>query len=205
MEEGDLEKREVEGGNSLEKAGLLYYCEGPWGLGGIEEGEGVGAHEAQMGHRRGCVRALKVDQEVDAGTAVEEVWFWDKSLAKVREGWAVGGGSSWAHLLRLQTGVEGAQVEWGAEEAVSPVLEVTCYPCPPQCGRLACAPAGNGRTLRWFPAPRRRDAPLQLTAGGADGFPRERCGARSFLDPESHRAAATPALRCPQGPLTGAL
>lgn len=94
FEEGHLEKREVEGGNSLEKAGLLYCCEDPWGLGGIEEGEGVGAHEAQRGHRRGRVRTLEIDQEVDAMTVAEEVWFWDKSLVKAREERVVGGGSS---------------------------------------------------------------------------------------------------------------
>lgn len=180
----------------------------------MEAGDGVRAHEAQRGHRRGCVtrvgpvklRPLMMHQETDARTVAEEVWFWDKSLVKAREERVVVvGGSSWAHLLRLQTGVEGAQVEWGAEEVVSPVLEVTGYPSPPRCGRLVCAPAGNGHTPRWFPAPRGRDAPLQLTARGAGVFRRERCAARSFLVPESHPAAVTPVLHCPPGPLAGAL
>lgn len=48
----------------------------------------VRAREALQGHRRGCVRTgglvklvpLMTDQAVDVRTAVEEVWFWDKSL-----------------------------------------------------------------------------------------------------------------------------
>lgn len=78
----------MEDGNSLEMVGLLYSHEGPLGLGGMEECGGVGAHVALQGHHMGCVRtgglvklgALMMDQEVDARTVVEEVWFWDKSL-----------------------------------------------------------------------------------------------------------------------------
>lgn len=48
----------------------------------------VKAHEALQEHRKGCVKAggleylgpIMMDQAVDAKTAVEEVWFWDKSL-----------------------------------------------------------------------------------------------------------------------------
>lgn len=174
---------------------------------------GVGAHEAQRGRRRGCVRTgglvkprrLMTDQEVVARTVEEEVWFWDKSLVKARVEWEVGGGPSWIHLVQLQTEVEGAQVEWGAEEAVSLVLEVACYPSPPQCGKLACALVANGHTLRWSPAPRGRYAPPQPTAGGAGGFQREQRGAQSFLDPESHPAAVTPVLHRLRGPSASAL
>lgn len=78
----------MEGGNSLEKAGLLYLGEGPWGLDGIEEGDGVRAHGTWRDHRRGCVRTgglekmrpLTMDQEADARTVEAEVWFWDRSL-----------------------------------------------------------------------------------------------------------------------------
>lgn len=136
------------------------------------EGRGVRAHEAQGGCRRGGVmtgglvklRALMMDKEVDVGRVKEEVWFWDKSLVKAGVEQEVGGAPSWAHLLLLQSEVEGARVEWGAKEVVFPVLGVTYYPSPPQCWRLVCAPAGNGRTLRWFPALRGRDEPPQLTA-----------------------------------------
>lgn len=118
MEEGHLEKREVEGGNSLERAGPFYSREDPWGLGGMEERGGVRAHGEQWGHHIGCVRTgglvkpgpLMTDQEVDARTVAEEVWFWDKSLVKAREEWVgLRCGPSWAPLL--QTEVEGAQVE----------------------------------------------------------------------------------------------
>lgn len=118
VEELHLEQREVEDGNSLEMAGLLYSHEGPLGLGGMEECGGVGARVAQRGHHTGCVRTgglvklrpLMMDQEADARTAAEEVWFSDKSLVKAREE-QVEGGPSWAPLLQLETGVEGAQVE----------------------------------------------------------------------------------------------
>ncbi len=54
----------------------------------MEERGGVGAHEAQRERRTGCVTtgglvklgSLMMDQEVDARTVAEEVWFWDKSL-----------------------------------------------------------------------------------------------------------------------------
>lgn len=116
VEGGHLEKREVEDGNSLEMVGLLCCCEGPWGLGGMVERGEVKAHETKQGHHRGRVRTgghvnlqpLMTDQEVDAKTVVEEVWFWDKSLEKAREEWVlVAGGPSCHPLLRLQ----GAQVE----------------------------------------------------------------------------------------------
>lgn len=113
-------------------------------------------------------------------------------------------GPSWA-LLRLRTGVEAAPVEWGAEEGVSPNLEATCYPSSPPRGKLVRAPAGNGRTPRWFPALRGRDAPRRPTAGGAGGFQGERCGDRSFLVPGSHPAAVTPVLQSPRDLFLGAL
>lgn len=170
-EEGALEQREVEGGNSLGWAGRLEY-EGPWGLRGTDEDGAVGAHDPQKGYCRGCVRVgvlvmarlLVMDQGAGARTAVEEVWFWDKNLVKAGEVQVEEeSGPPWAPL-QLQTEVEGAQVEWGAMEVVFPALEVTYSLSPPQCGRLVCAPAGNGRTLRWFPAPRGKDAPRLLTA-----------------------------------------
>lgn len=72
----------MEGGSSLEWAELPYSREGPWGLGGMEERGGEGAHEAQQERRTGHVMLgpLMTDQEVDARTVAEEVWFWDKSL-----------------------------------------------------------------------------------------------------------------------------
>lgn len=82
VEEGHLEQREVEDGNSSEMAGLLLYPrEGPWALGGMEDRGEVAARAAKWGHHRACVRTRGLveleppmtDQEVDARTAVEEV------------------------------------------------------------------------------------------------------------------------------------
>lgn len=86
----------------------------------MEARGGVRAHEASQGCHKGCVRkvgpvkmgALVTDQKADARTAVEEVWFWDKSLVKAKEELVeVGSGSPLAPLLQLQTGVEEARVE----------------------------------------------------------------------------------------------
>lgn len=118
LDEGHLEQREVEDGNFLEMAALLYFPKGPWSLGGMGERGGVEAHEAQLGHHRGCVWTgnlvklgpLMKDQEADARRVAEVVWFWDKSLVKVKE-LLVAGGPSYAPLLQMKTGLEGAQVE----------------------------------------------------------------------------------------------
>lgn len=83
------------GGHSLVRAGLLFPHGDLWGLGGKEHHGGAGAHEVE-GRQRGCVRTggrerergpgdlgrLEREQEADARKAVEEVWFWDKSLKR---------------------------------------------------------------------------------------------------------------------------
>lgn len=72
---------EVGGENSLEKEVLLESRGGPWGLGGIKAGAGVGAHETYRDHRKACVKAWDREGLKDVARKAEEVvWFWDKSL-----------------------------------------------------------------------------------------------------------------------------